>query len=67
MKTKADKHREAGTLEQFRARQAASRQSTKAWQEKQLAEILALENAPSLEDRVAALEHEVAVLKGTPK
>lgn len=27
MKTKADKHREAGTLDQFRARQAVSRAS----------------------------------------
>ena len=36
MKTKADKHREAGTLDAFRARQAASRASTARYQEARL-------------------------------
>jgi hypothetical protein len=34
MKTKADKHREAGTLAQFRARQAASREGTARYQQR---------------------------------
>jgi hypothetical protein len=34
MKSKADKHREAGTLEAFRARQAASRAGTARYQER---------------------------------
>lgn len=34
MKTKADKHREAGTLDQFRARQAASRADTLRYQQR---------------------------------
>jgi len=34
MKTKADKHREAGTLDAFRRRQAASRAGTRRYQER---------------------------------
>lgn len=34
MKSKADKHREAGTLDAFRARQRASRASTVAYQQR---------------------------------
>jgi len=38
MKSKADKHREAGTLEQFRARQAASRAGAARYQERKRSE-----------------------------
>lgn len=55
MQTKADKHRAAGTLTQFRARQAASRAGTARYRERALAEherVLAerRESAAALED-----------------
>jgi hypothetical protein len=58
MKTKADKHREAGTLDAFRARQAASRAGTARWQQ----QLWDAPREPTLEERVAFLELLVAEL-----
>lgn len=54
LKTRADKHREAGTLDQFRARQAASRAS-----EDRRRERVRAEPPKTTQDDLAALLREV--------
>lgn len=55
MKTKADKHREAGTLDRFRARQAASRAGTAKYQ-LALREALYTDSTPHLHIGDSAFE-----------
>lgn len=64
MMTKAEKHKRAGTLDEFRARQAASRQGTLRYQDRMRSQREEKGLEPSLEERVERLEREMAELLG---
>jgi polyhydroxyalkanoate synthesis regulator phasin len=65
MFSKLERHiQRGGTRESFRARQQASRAGTARHQQRMLEEAEPQRQKPTIEERIAALEEEIAKLKG---